>query len=71
MSYWLGRVSLLLIGLVFFSGPSVAQEIQFFSIGTGGTGATYYPMAERSRTRFRTRRAPGHAKRVGVVACRG
>jgi TRAP transporter TAXI family solute receptor len=23
---------------------SVAQEIQFFSIGTGGTGATYYPL---------------------------
>lgn len=24
--------------------PGVAQNIQFFSIGTGGTGATYYPL---------------------------
>jgi uncharacterized protein len=44
MSYSLCRASLLLIGLLFYSNPSQAQEIQFFSIGTGGTGATYYPL---------------------------
>jgi TRAP transporter TAXI family solute receptor len=27
-----------------YSGISSAQDIQFFSIGTGGTGATYYPL---------------------------
>lgn len=26
------------------AGPSKAQDMRFFSIGTGGTGATYYPL---------------------------
>lgn len=26
------------------SSPASAQDIRFFSIGTGGTGATYYPL---------------------------
>lgn len=33
-----------LAGLLLLSGSPVAQSIQFFSIGTGGTGATYYPL---------------------------
>lgn len=33
-----------LIALALFPGLAAAQDIQFFSIGTGGTGATYYPL---------------------------
>jgi uncharacterized protein len=44
MSCSLGRIALFLAGLLVSSGPVLAQEIQFFSIGTGGTGATYYPL---------------------------
>jgi uncharacterized protein len=44
MSCSLGRVVVILAGLLVSSGPVLAQEIQFFSIGTGGTGATYYPL---------------------------
>jgi uncharacterized protein len=44
MSYSLGRIAVFLAGLLVSSGPVLAQEIQFFSIGTGGTGATYYPL---------------------------
>ncbi len=33
-----------LMGPAFLAGPSAAQEMRFFSIGTGGTGATYYPL---------------------------
>jgi uncharacterized protein len=44
MSCSLGRVAVILAGLLVSSGPVPAQEIQFFSIGTGGTGATYYPL---------------------------
>ena len=34
----------ILCSFVMFSSTSAAQDIQFFSIGTGGTGATYYPL---------------------------
>jgi len=33
-----------LCSFIVVSSISAAQEIQFFSIGTGGTGATYYPL---------------------------
>lgn len=44
MRPWVSRAWLVFIGAAMLSGMSVAQEIQFFSIGTGGTGATYYPL---------------------------
>jgi len=33
-----------LCGLLTLSNSTIAQEMKFFSIGTGGTGATYYPL---------------------------
>ena len=44
MRAWISRTSLAFAGIAMLSGVSVAQDIQFFSIGTGGTGATYYPL---------------------------
>lgn len=44
MHTWVLRLSALVIGLASIPGFSLSQEIQFFSIGTGGTGATYYPL---------------------------
>lgn len=41
---WLGRLLAVSCCIVGFSTGAAAQEIQFFSIGTGGTGATYYPL---------------------------
>ena len=31
-------------GILYLGASAPAQDIQFFSIGTGGTGATYYPL---------------------------
>ncbi|MEF2554232.1 TAXI family TRAP transporter solute-binding subunit [Aurantimonas sp. A2-1-M11] len=33
-----------LLALALFPGFAAAQDLRFFSIGTGGTGATYYPL---------------------------
>lgn len=48
MSAFAGRIrAALFLGILSLagaSGPAAAQDIQFFSIGTGGTGATYYPL---------------------------
>jgi TRAP transporter TAXI family solute receptor len=32
------------VGLMLAAAPASAQEMTFFTIGTGGTGATYYPL---------------------------
>ena len=31
-------------GIALLSGVALAQGMNFFTIGTGGTGATYYPL---------------------------
>ena len=40
----IGQMLALCGAIACYSTASIAQEIQFFSIGTGGTGATYYPL---------------------------
>ncbi len=40
----LGMLIALGAAIAYQSNAAAAQEIQFFSIGTGGTGATYYPL---------------------------
>ncbi|MBO6726074.1 MAG: TAXI family TRAP transporter solute-binding subunit [Rhizobiaceae bacterium] len=44
MSYWVGCFAGCVLSGVFTLGAA-GQEIRFFSIGTGGTEATYYPLA--------------------------
>lgn len=41
---WLSRLSAAAFAVGMISCVAAAQEILFFSIGTGGTGATYYPL---------------------------
>ena len=32
------------LGCALFAGAAAAQEMQFFRIGTGGAGGTYFPI---------------------------
>lgn len=38
------RLAAFVVFMAFADTSAIAQEIKFFSIGTGGTGATYYPL---------------------------
>jgi len=40
----IGRVAVGLAVAAVLGGPAAAQEMTFFTIGTGGTNATYYPL---------------------------
>src|SRR6056297_1113712 len=40
----IGRMTAGLAVAAVLAGPAAAQEMTFFTIGTGGTGGTYYPL---------------------------
>ena len=62
-------ITLFLIGS--FSAKSIANELTFFTIGTGGTAYTYYPVGGMIANAISNHQDPESVVKVEVVELKG